>query len=613
MDRVAVLAGVAGLSELPPSALQALADGMREETYACGALVVAEGDIGDHFYIVVRGGAEVSAHNIPLASLGPREVFGEIALLSPEVRRTATVQAQTELLLLSLGAADFCTLLQDHPALKHHLQASARRLLRLRFLKLSTPFSGSSQSALLRLAEHAEDLRVAAGDTVIRAGELGDTAYCLVSGRLQVLREGVPVVQLEAGALFGEAALLTGDPRNATVQALEASELMVLHRATVLAAMGEDPRVAKACLSMLRLRERPRRKPGIEVFDSRSADGTPFTVLKDHGHGRYFHLSAEGRFLWDRLDGEHDLRALAIEFFVTFKRFAPDMVAAIVHALALAEFVAVRGLAADVRALTTRPAGRWQALADGVRGALNWQMALNHCDPWISRLYAVGMGRLYTPLCLAAMALLSLVGMVAFALYAASAWRVLAAPAALPAMGWLLPAGLFALLAHEAGHALTVKACGRKVERVGLGWYWVTPVLFVDTSDMWLAGKWQRIAVGLAGIAANLVLAGCAALLAALLGGQAGAVAWLFAALSYAAVFLNLNPLLDYDGYHVLSDWLERPNLRREAPARLWRALRHSAQGEVPGARGLGADLRYAVLAATYLLLLGGVLVVVGR
>lgn len=613
MDRRAILAAVPGLSDLPPLALQALVNCMREETHASGAMVVVEGDIGDRFYIIARGTAEVRAQEIPLTNLGPQEVFGEIALLSPEVRRTATVRAQTELVLLSLGAADFRKLLEHHPALKHHLQASARRLLRLRFLKLSTPFSGGGQSALLRLAEHAEDLRVAAGDTVIRAGEAGDTAYCLVSGRLQVLREGQPQVQLEAGALFGEAALLTGDPRNATVQALEASELMVLHRATVLAAMGEDRGVANACIAMLRLRERPRRKPGIEVYDSQSADGTPFTVLKDPGQGRYFHLSAEGRFVWDRLDGARDLRALAIEFFIAFKRFAPDMVAAIVHALALAGFVEVRSLAADVRAATTRQPGWWRPIADAVRGALNWQMALDHCDPWVSRLYAVGMGRLYTPLCLAAMALLSLAGMVAFALYAASAWRIVAAPVALPALGWLLPTGLFALLAHEAGHALTVKACGRKVERMGLGWYWVTPVLFVDTSDMWLAGKWQRIAVGLAGIGANLVLAGFAALLAPLLGAQAGAVAWLFAALSYVSVVFNLNPLLEYDGYHVLSDWLERPNLRREAPARLWRALRHSPQGEAPGARGLGADLRYAAIAAAYLVVLGLLLLLAGR
>ncbi|MGQ0711281.1 MAG: cyclic nucleotide-binding domain-containing protein [Rhodoferax sp.] len=600
--RLKLLAGVAGLSELPEPALQALADSMQEERHACGALVVAEGEVGERFYVVAQGEAEVSARKVPLGSLHAQDVFGEIALLSPDARRTATVRSRSELVLLSLSAEAFKKLLQDHPALKELLQSSARRLLRLRFLRLSTPFSDGSQGALLRLAEHAQDLHLAAGDTVIRAGEAGDTAYCLVSGRLQVLREGQPPVPLEPGALFGEAALLTGDPRNATVQALEASELMVLHRATVLAAMGEDPRVASACLSMLRLRERPRRKRGIEVFESQSADGTPFTVLKDPEQGRYFRLSAEGRFVWERLDGARDLRALAIEFFLSFQRFAPDMVAAIVQTLALAGFVEVRSLAPDVHALTRGPAAWWQPMAHAVRAALNWQMALNHCDPWISRWYGAGMHRLFTPLCLAAMAVLSLAGMAVFAWYAAPALRALSAPGALPAMVWLLPAGLFALLAHEAGHALTVKACGRRVERVGLGWYGVTPVLFVDTSDMWLAGKWQRIGVGLAGMGANLLLAGCAALLAPLLDAQAGAAAWLFAALSYVAVFLNLNPLLDYDGYHVLSDWLERPNLRQDALARLWRA---PGRGYARVLAGSPMELLYAAWAATYVLLLG--------
>lgn len=599
--------GVAGLSELPPAALEALAESMREETHACGTEVLVEGDFGERFYVIVSGRVEVSARQIPMSSLGPHEVFGEIALLSPELKRTATVRAQTELVLLSLSATDFNGLLQNHPSLRQHLEASARRLLRYRFLNLSTPFSGGGQNSLRHLAEQAEALHVEAGDVLIREGEAGDAAYCLVSGRLQVLREGIAVVQLEAGALFGEAALLTGDPRNATVQALEASELMVLHRSTVIAAMGEDPRVANACLSMLRLRERPRRKLGLEIFDGQSADGTPFTVLKDPKQGRYFHLSVEGRFLWDRLDGVRDLRALAIEFFVSFKRFAPDMVASIVHSLAAAGFVEVRSLAHDVQTATNRPAKWWHPVANALRKTLNWQLALSHCDPWMARWYAAGVSQLYTPFFLAVMALISVAGIAAFTIHAHSAWNILATQGALSAVAWLVPVVLFALLAHEAGHAFTVKACGRKVERMGLGWYWVTPVLFVDTSDMWLASKWQRIAVGLAGVCANLVLAGIAALLVPLLGEQAGALAWLFAALSYALVFFNLNPMLDYDGYHVLSDWLERPNLRRESPARLWRIVCHGRKN-TDCASGLRADLLYVATTGAYLMVFGSLI-----
>lgn len=70
---------------------------------------------------------------------------------------------------------------------------------------------------------------------------------------------------------------------------------------------------------------------------------------------------------------------------------------------------------------------------------------------------------------------------------------------------------------------------------MGIGWYWFGPVAYVDTSDMWLEGRWPRIAVSIAGPYANLVLGGLAALVA--------------------------------DGYHVLSDLLDRPNLRPRALA----------------------------------------------
>src|SRR5207248_6507662 len=81
---------------------------------------------------------------------------------------------------------------------------------------------------------------------------------------------------------------------------------------------------------------------------------------------------------------------------------------------------------------------------------------------------------------------------------------------------FLIPANLAAILIHEAGHAFTVKAFGREVPRGGIGWYWFGPIAFVDTSDMWLADRWPRIAVSLAGGYANLVLPPLAPLAACL-------------------------------------------------------------------------------------------------
>jgi putative peptide zinc metalloprotease protein len=80
--------------------------------------------------------------------------------------------------------------------------------------------------------------------------------------------------------------------------------------------------------------------------------------------------------------------------------------------------------------------------------------------------------------------------------------------------------------------------------------------------------------VSLAGPYANLVLGGLAALVAWFVPSAVlSAALWEFALLSYLAALLNFNPLMEFDGYYVLSDLLERPNLRPRALAWLGRDL----------------------------------------
>lgn len=101
---------------------------------------------------------------------------------------------------------------------------------------------------------------------------------------------------------------------------------------------------------------------------------------------------------------------------------------------------------------------------------------------------------------------------------------------------------------------------------MGVGLYWLAPIAYVDTSDMWLTGRWPRVAVNLAGVYTNAALAGIAAIVALVSPNLVLAAAmWQFALSSYIMVLLNLNPLLELDGYFVLMDLLERPNLRPRA------------------------------------------------
>jgi len=118
---------------------------------------------------------------------------------------------------------------------------------------------------------------------------------------------------------------------------------------------------------------------------------------------------------------------------------------------------------------------------------------------------------------------------------------------------------------HEFGHGLTAKHFGGEVHEMGMLFLVLTPALYCDVTDSWLLpNKWHRIWISAAGIYVELFLASIATFV------------WFYSepgllnSLSMATMFIcsintvlfNANPLLRYDGYYVMADWLEIPNLR---------------------------------------------------
>jgi MFS family permease len=101
-----LLRGVPLLALLPEPTLEALARSAVRIEAAPGEAVIREGDPGDLFYIVESGEVEVTKEGRHVATLGPGEYFGEIALLR-DVPRTATVTAMSETVLQALDRATF--------------------------------------------------------------------------------------------------------------------------------------------------------------------------------------------------------------------------------------------------------------------------------------------------------------------------------------------------------------------------------------------------------------------------------------------------------------------------------------------------------------------------
>jgi putative peptide zinc metalloprotease protein len=119
--------------------------------------------------------------------------------------------------------------------------------------------------------------------------------------------------------------------------------------------------------------------------------------------------------------------------------------------------------------------------------------------------------------------------------------------------------------AHELGHALVAKHFGLRVPTMGIAFLVLWPVLYTDTTEAWkLRSRGQRLLVTAAGMATELALAGLAALAWCFLpDGPARSVAFVVASVtSVLTLVVNLNPFMRFDGYYLLADWLDEPNLQ---------------------------------------------------
>ena len=123
-------------------------------------------------------------------------------------------------------------------------------------------------------------------------------------------------------------------------------------------------------------------------------------------------------------------------------------------------------------------------------------------------------------------------------------------------------------LLHELGHAFTAKRLGCRVPSMGIAFLVMWPVAYTDVNDAWkLPRRQDRLKVGAAGVLTELIIAAWATLAWALLpDGSARGAAFLLATTSWiATVAINASPFLRFDGYFLLADWLDTPNLHTRA------------------------------------------------
>lgn len=151
----------------------------------------------------------------------------------------------------------------------------------------------------------------------------------------------------------------------------------------------------------------------------------------------------------------------------------------------------------------------------------------------------------------------------------AANWRDLTAPLLDLVRLENLPVLALVLIAlkvvHELGHAYACKAFGGRVPEMGAMFVCLAPLAYVDASSSWAFRRRHRILVGLAGMYfESIVGALCLFVWAATDASLVNTIAYqAFVLATATTVAFNLNPLMRFDGYYVLSDVLDLPNMRQ--------------------------------------------------
>lgn len=319
-----------------------------------------------------------------------------------------------------------------------------------------------------------------------------------------------------------------------------------------------------------------RRRADLELRPSFAAPGQAWLV-KDPVALRYYELPEEEHFVWARLDGRATWSELRDEYA---RAFAPKQLDDR-RMLQLLDELHRRGLVVSDRAgqgSELRRRGQrlrrdellryfTNPLAIRLPG-FNPQRLLSWLAPWTAPIFSRGFVVAYFAIC-------ALAVVTTLVHFEALRRELSAAAGAFPDVAdwpYWLAAIAGAKIVHELAHAVVCRRFGGECRELGLMLLCGVPCLYCDVTSMWMTPeRWKRIAVGAAGMAAEVLLAAVAVLLWRL---SEPGVLHLFClhlaiVCSLGTLVVNANPLLRYDGYFILADLAGVTNLGERADAAL--------------------------------------------
>lgn len=323
---------------------------------------------------------------------------------------------------------------------------------------------------------------------------------------------------------------------------------------------------------------RPKLAADVEVKQFRLRWGNDYAIVANPRDLLHYRLEPGEVELLSLMDGSRTVREIVVERFRESGDLELSGVIDLVRQLRVGNFLETRFVDSDAivrRALKPSSTGRRKAQQFVRTLSVEWAGAHRMVD-WS---YRNGLRWFFKGWVAVPVGLIAIVGFVAFiAVYRSGRFGIGAQSAAAASL-IILALNYFLTFTHELAHATVLVHYGRRVKSAGFMIYFGAPAFFVDSSDGLMMERRHRIVQSFAGPYAELIIAGAAAAIVwAFPGSIVAPVLYKFALLNYFVIFLNLVPLLELDGYWILSDLIQVPDLRPMSLQfiryDLWRKLR---------------------------------------
>ena len=234
---VAVLKQHMLFKQLGKSGMESVVMALERKEFSNGDVLIREGDkVADHFFILDSGQVEVlkDGKSIGVVYDKQGDGFGELALMY-NAPRAVTIKSKSSCVCWALDRITFKTIVMS--------SVISRRAKIVRFLQRVPILSELTENEKMTVADSVTESEVVQGTVIVQQGAAGDAFYVVEEGEVECSKTNAEghkdvCMTIPAGGYFGEIALLTSKPRQATVTATKPSVLLSMERKTFQRVMG---------------------------------------------------------------------------------------------------------------------------------------------------------------------------------------------------------------------------------------------------------------------------------------------------------------------------------------------------------------------------------------